>query len=129
MSDLRAALRAALTDARRARDTAASSALRSALAALENAEAVPVAADGSGSSHVAGGHVGVGAAEADRRTLGSAEESAILDGELAELAAAAVTYDALGEADRAQAARAGHAALAPFGSAGRGRGSRPAGVP
>lgn len=118
MSELRLRMRAVLTEALRARDKASASALRSALAALENAEAVPaVSPDGAaGSAHVAGAYVGVGTAEAERRRLTSAEETAIVDGELAGLAEAVATYDRLSDSDRAAAPRIGRAALAPFGS-------------
>ncbi|UMG93939.1 hypothetical protein [Nocardioides sp. TF02-7] len=103
---LRAALRERLTRARLDRDRAVTAALRSALAALENAEAVPVADRPlvAGSAHVAGA-VGPGAAEADRRELDAAEEQAILRDEVVALRAAAEEYDAVGRADDAAEAR------------------------
>lgn len=71
-------LRAALRTAMRERDAVATAALRSALGALGNATAVPAAAPAStGDEHFAGSAVGVGAAEAPRRTLTPAEEAAV----------------------------------------------------
>ena len=88
---LRAALTAALTGALSARDMIAAAAIRSALAAIGNAEAVqprpkPGPATGTapaqegthrtpvGSEHIAGAAAGLGAAEAARRQL-TEEES------------------------------------------------------
>src|SRR5918996_2373390 len=62
---LRERLRAALPEAMKARDAVAVAALRSALAAIDNAEAVAAAPapPGAGSADVAGAAVGVRAAE------------------------------------------------------------------
>ena len=80
-------LRLALREALRARDTIAVSALRSALATIDNASAVPVgptpAAD-VGSAHFAGAIQGVGAGEAERRQLSDAELEEIVRAEVAE---------------------------------------------
>jgi hypothetical protein len=104
-SPLRDRLRAALLDARRARDAEAVSVVRSALAALENAEAVPVqevpveaAAGALEASPVAG------ATEAPRRTLTDAEEQAVLDAEIEALAEAERVY-AVHAPERAATAR------------------------
>ncbi|WP_244929467.1 hypothetical protein [Nocardioides sp. W7] len=109
-SALRADLRARLTRARLDRDRAGAAALRSAIAALENAEAVPVASGAAGpaevsSEHVAGAAAGLGAAEAERRVLDDAEERAIVARERAELLDAAASYDAAGDPVAAVAAR------------------------
>jgi hypothetical protein len=67
-----ARLRRALREAMRARGMVAVSALRSALAAIANAEAVPVrdgGAPSSSSPHVAAAAASPGAAEAQRRDL------------------------------------------------------------
>ena len=66
--DLRTHLRRQLSAAVREHDRPAVSALRSALAALDNAEAVQPGEDiqPEVSQHVAGGVVGVGAAEVER---------------------------------------------------------------
>jgi uncharacterized protein YqeY len=81
-SPLRTRLRAALLEARRARDAETVSTLRTALAALENAEAVPTAARAGAIEQAP---VGAGAAEAARRVLSDADELALLDEEIASL--------------------------------------------
>lgn len=112
---VRARLRAALTPAMRARDTAAVAALRSALAALDNAGAVPTSTDPASpaSEHVAGAVAGVGAAEVARRELTEAEQVAIVRAEVAERGAAATVADGAGRADHAARLRAEAAALTP----------------
>jgi uncharacterized protein YqeY len=106
---LQVALRAAL----RQRDMVAASALRSALAAIGNAEAVGVAeaaaadagggarAAGACSEHVAGAVAGLGAAEVARRELSEAELARIVAAEVADRVAAADGYEQAGHADRA----------------------------
>jgi uncharacterized protein YqeY len=91
-----AALRAALPLALRARDTEATSALRTALAAVANAEAVDVPGHASsgpdavtGSDHVAGAVLGVGAAEVERRALTPTEVRGIVEHEVRERLVAA----------------------------------------
>lgn len=112
-SVLRADLRARLTRARLDRDRTGAAALRSAIAALENAEAVPPEQGTAASSeHVAGAVAGLGAAEAARRVLDDAEERAIVERERAELLEAASTYDAAGDPDTAAATRRAAALLA-----------------
>ncbi len=79
----------------RSRDPVATAALRSALSALSNATAVAVPAGpgaAAGSEHVAGGVVGLGAAEVPRRELTAAETAAVLAAEIAERRAAASAY-------------------------------------
>ena len=100
-SPLRDRIRAALLDARRARDAETVSTLRTALAALENAEAVPTdqSAGALGDSPV-----GVGATEAERRVLSDADERAVLDAEIASLHEAGRAY-ACSIPERAVAAR------------------------
>jgi hypothetical protein len=70
----------------RDRDRTLASALRSTLAALENAEAVdlPVTVTDA-SEHVAGGAAGIGAGEAVRRELGPEMERAIVAAEVQDL--------------------------------------------
>jgi uncharacterized protein YqeY len=97
---LQLALRAAL----KARDTVATSALRSALAAVDNASAVPAGPPpgaGTGSAHIAGAASGLGAAEAERRRLTAAEADQIVQAEIAERQTAAQEYEARGHPDRA----------------------------
>jgi uncharacterized protein YqeY len=106
-SPVRLALRQRLTRALRERDKPIAAAMRSAIAALENAEAVP-ASQGVApvtSRHVAGGATGVGAAEAERLVLDEATESEILRTEVDSLLEAAREYESVGRADRAVEAR------------------------
>jgi uncharacterized protein len=115
--DVRAALRQALTAAMRARDSVAASALRSALGAIGNAEAVPAPeAPGShgGSVHIAGAAAGLGAGEAERRGLSEAEARAILRAEIEERLAAAADYERAGRGDRAARLRLEAQALIPI---------------
>ncbi len=98
-------LRAALTAALAARDGTAASVLRSALAAIGNAEAV---GDVSGSvptpatsPHFAGATAGLGSAEVPRRALSEAETEQIVRAEIIDRQAAARHYDELGRGDRA----------------------------
>jgi hypothetical protein len=103
-ADLQARLRLALAEALRARDSIAVSALRSALGAIGNAEAVEpgaAAPTGSGSPHVAGAVAGLGAAEAERRRLSPAEIEQIVRAEADERQRAARDYERAGHADRA----------------------------
>ena len=62
-------MRRALVEAMRARDATAVRALRSALAALDNAEAVPLDDAAARGTAIEASPVGVGAAEAARRDL------------------------------------------------------------
>ena len=101
---VQARLRLALAESLRARDTIAVSALRSALGAIGNAEAVEpgtAAPTGSGSPHVAGAGAGLGAAEAPRRRLSAAEVEQIVRVEAGERERAAHDYERAGHADRA----------------------------
>ena len=112
-STLRAALRSRLTTAMRERDRDTASVLRSAVAALENAEAVPVAEAPPGvtSEKVAGTALGVGATEAERRRLDPTTERAIVGSEVASLVEAQAAYAAAGDTSRARTAAAGAAVL------------------
>jgi hypothetical protein len=88
----------------KARDTVAVSALRSVLAAIGNAEAVPTPVAGSqsvtGSQHVAGGSHGPGSAEAERRMLTQEETARIVRDEISEREAAADQYQSTGDTER-----------------------------
>jgi len=77
--DLRARLRRHLSQAMRDRDRVATAVLRDAIAALDNAEAVDPGDEvvSQVSEHVAGGVVGLGAAEAERRLLDAETQRAI----------------------------------------------------
>jgi uncharacterized protein len=110
-ADLRARLSTALKAAMRARDQVAIAALRSALAAIGNAEAVPAdehaarVAPGQGGPHFAGAAVGLGAGETARRLLSPADLAAIMRTELSDREAAADHYAASGFADQAERLR------------------------
>jgi uncharacterized protein len=115
-TDVRARLRLALTGALRARDAIAVSALRLALSAIGNAEAVdpgPAAtADPSSayvadpsSAYVAGAAVGLGATEARRRSLSPAQAEQIVRAEAGERQRAARDYERAGHADQADRLR------------------------
>ncbi len=81
--DLRARMASALTDAMRARDRVAVTALRSALSAVANAEAVPVdTLPSAGAMESAA--LGAGAADAPRRELTEHDVRAVVVAELAE---------------------------------------------
>jgi uncharacterized protein len=110
-----ARLHTALAEALAARDMTAASALRSALAAIGNAEAVGIAGDQAASrttgAHFAGTTAGLGSAEAPRRVLSEAEIGQIVRAEISDRQAAARQYDALGRADRARRLRSEIAVL------------------
>jgi uncharacterized protein YqeY len=105
---VRQRLELALRTALRVRDTIAVSALRSALAAIDNAAAIPVrpaGTAGASSPHFAGSAAGLGAAEAMRRPLREGEAEQIVRAEVAERQAAAGDYERAGHADRADRLR------------------------
>jgi hypothetical protein len=91
----------------KARDADALAALRTAIAAIDNAEAVAVPSTRAPvtSSHVAGARSGAGSTEAARQRLGSDESRDILRGQIAEHAREADRYDTLGQADAAERLR------------------------
>jgi uncharacterized protein len=89
---VRAGLRDELTAAIKARDRVAVAALRSALAAIANAEAVPVD--------------GLGAVEVERRHLTEADLRSIVVAEVRDRLAAATGYEERGRADVAERLRA-----------------------
>lgn len=111
---LRVRLRQALPAAMRARDAAAVSALRSALAALDNAEAVPMAEAELLSAAVEGSPVGVGVTEAARRELSESAVAGIVRAEAAERLEAAAQLPAPAHADRVARLRAEAAVLLGF---------------
>ena len=92
---------AALTDAMRARDRDAVPALRSALAAVANAEAVPIHTMPSAGA-VEKAAVGVGAADAPRRELGEDDVRSVLEAEVAEHDRAALHLGEAGHPDEAR---------------------------
>jgi glutamyl-tRNA synthetase len=105
-STMRDRLRSDLTAALKARDRTAVSALRSAIAALDNAEAVDLVERGTqpaaASSHIAGASAGAGSADVPRRTLTDDEIEAIVAGQIEERRQAAREYAELGRTDAAE---------------------------
>ena len=108
---LRAALRRGLTAALKKRDPDALAALRTAMAAIDNAEAVPAPA---ASAHIAGAPGGIGSSEAARRQLSASELRAILRGQIDEHSREAERYEALGHADAAERLRRQASTLATY---------------
>ena len=98
---LRSALRADLVTAMKARQAEAVSALRTALAALDNAEAVAPPTSPPGmvvtSEHFAGSAAGLGATEAVRRVLSLDDMYDILRAQVAERDSEAECYESLGQ--------------------------------
>lgn len=90
-ASLRDSLHAAVPAAMKARDRRTVSALRSALAAIANAEAVEVGGEVLAGA-IEASPVGVGAAEVARRVLSEADVAAIVRAEIAERRAAADAY-------------------------------------
>ncbi|MEH3075401.1 MAG: GatB/YqeY domain-containing protein [Quadrisphaera sp.] len=100
-------IRTDLREAMRSRDRVVVAALRSALAAVANAEAQP-SPDGQGamgmtstSEHVAGSAIGVGATEVERKRLARDDVLAVLRREVEERRSAAQELRSAGRADRA----------------------------
>ncbi|MFI6867134.1 hypothetical protein [Nocardia sp. NPDC050406] len=107
---LRDRLRAALPIAMKARDRRAAGALRSALAAIDNAESVDAVDARAGA--IENSAVGLGAAEVARRQLTEADIERIVRTEIEERHTAAGQYEQSGHADRAADLRAEADALA-----------------
>src|SRR5580704_15837381 len=96
---LQVRLQTALTHALSSRDVVAAAALRSALSAIANAEAVPPAEASfrqTSSEHVAGAVAGLGATEAPRRELTEVDIAAIVTTEITDRRSAAAGYERLG---------------------------------
>ncbi|WP_189956516.1 hypothetical protein [Streptomyces alanosinicus] len=85
----------------RARDKVATSALRSALAVLDNAEAVPVGAAELRGAAIEEAPVGVGVTEAARRELSEEHITDLVRAEAEERLALAARFTAPAQADRA----------------------------
>ncbi len=112
--DIRTRLRRALGDALKAGDASTVPALRSAMSAIGNAEAVepgPGRPAWTGSTHFTGTVAGLGAAEAERRRLTEADVAAIVRREAAEREAAAGEYERAGHTAEAARLRQGTRAL------------------
>lgn len=110
---LRRRLRAALGEAMKLRDQAAVAALRSALAAIDNAEAVDSSqARTTPSGTIAGGVAGLRAGEAPRRVLDEREIEDIVQREIVARESAAAEYERLCRGDAAARLRAEASVLA-----------------
>lgn len=96
---LRVQMRRALTEAMRARDRNAVNALRATLAAVDNAEAVPL--DEAELSAVADGPVRAGTTEVARRELDEEAVAGIVRAEVDERLEAAAQLTAVAQEDRA----------------------------
>jgi uncharacterized protein YqeY len=110
-------MRDALPEAMRARDRAAVSALRATLAALDNAEAVPLDEMDETAPRAAAleaSPVGAGATEAARRELSEEEMVDVVRAEAAERLEAAAHLTAPAHADRAERLRTEAAVLLRF---------------
>jgi len=111
-SPLRQRLRAALPEALRAGDRDAVAALRSALAAIDNAESVDAPPPAPGSLAVERTPVGAGATEVARRELTEAQVERLVRTEVAEREAVAAEYERAGRGERAARLRREAAVLA-----------------
>lgn len=111
---LRVRMRAALPEAMRARDKTAVSALRGALAALENAEAPPVDDAARRAKALEEAPVGAGVTDAARLELSEDGEADIVRAEVAERLEAAGQLTAPAHSDRAARLRAEAAVLQRF---------------
>ena len=108
----RRTLRDALLAARKDRDSTRVSALRSALSTMDNAETPDdVDLDAPSSGTIAGGVVGLGAAEVARRVLSDAQIRELVHAEIDERLTAARDFTAGGHTERAAMLRAEAAVL------------------
>jgi uncharacterized protein len=110
-------LRAALLEAMKARDSVAVAALRSVLAALDNAEVVDAGrAPQSSVGHpgLAGSVSGLCAVEVERRSLSVAEMDALVRAEVAERHAVARDYERVGQRAHAERLRREAAVLSSY---------------
>ncbi|MUM17149.1 hypothetical protein FZI91_19240 [Mycobacterium sp. CBMA271] len=104
---VRAAMRADLAVAMKARNSRAVSALRTAIAAIDNAESVDQTSNTTPShAHIAGAATGLGAAEAARRVLSPTDVRAILQTQIDDRATEAARYGTLGQVQAAERLRA-----------------------
>ncbi len=113
---LRDRLRAALRPAMLARDKVATSVIRSALAAIDNAEAVPAEERSTSTSEgpIAGARLGLGAGETQRRELTEQDVLAILEVEIAGRLTAATEVERAGRPDHGERLRAEAVVLSSF---------------
>jgi uncharacterized protein YqeY len=106
LSPLYTRLRQALPAALKARDHVAVAALRSAVSAIDNAQAVEAPPAPRSGGVIAGAVTGLGAGDAPRRELSDDDIAAIVGAELAERRRAAADYERAGQDDAAARLRA-----------------------
>jgi hypothetical protein len=97
-----------LAIAMRRRDTAVVAAIRSAMSAIANSQAVPTAGPSrttAESEHFAGSTAGLGAAEAERLALSEQQQRSTLAGEIAQLLEHVHRLDRLCRRDEADGVR------------------------
>ncbi|HET6908709.1 MAG TPA: hypothetical protein VFH54_05160 [Mycobacteriales bacterium] len=99
--DLRTVLRARLTTAMKQRDRDAIRALRSTIAAIDNAEAPALSAEDLKGVAIERSPAGVGAREVSRITLTASDVEAIVQREIEDRLAAASSYEEAGQAEAA----------------------------
>ena len=104
--NIRHRLKSALSEAIKRRDETAVTALRVAIAAIDNAEAVQAPPSKGSGRHFAGAALGAGAREAARRELTEEEVARIVATEAAELRSAAEDYARRGRDSEAERLRA-----------------------
>jgi uncharacterized protein YqeY len=119
MGDGSAALRRRLNDSLRAalktRNASAAAALRSAIGAIDNAEAVQRPDDSAPQGgKAARSHVGVGVADVARRELSTDDVVEILRAEIADRTSVAADYERKGRDNQAASLRAEAAVLISF---------------
>lgn len=102
---LRQRLRQALVTAMKARDQVAVAALRSALAAIDNAEAITPEPSAAKAAAIETSPIGVGATEVSRQTLTEVEIAGIVRAEVAERHSAALDYEEASQPQRADLLR------------------------
>lgn len=114
---IRERMRAALTAAMKERDMPTVRAIRSALGAIDNAEAVDTTVDADSidtDSRIAGAVAGAGSTEVRRRTLGDEGVAEVLRAEVADRLAAAEEYQSAGSPERAELLGAEAATIEAF---------------
>jgi uncharacterized protein len=109
---LRRRLRESLKAALGVRDRIAAAAIRSAMSAIDNAEAVDISQAPAPTAGTVGGiRLGVGAGEAARRELSDQDVLEVVRAEVSDRRAAAAEYERLSRTDEANRLRAGANAL------------------
>jgi uncharacterized protein YqeY len=114
---IRDRLRQDLATAIKGRDRTAIAALRTTLAAIENAEAVevgPSAGLPTGGQHIAGASEGVGSSDVPRHLLSGGEVAAVIRGQVDERHESAAQYEQLGQNATAEELRREAAVLTRY---------------